>query len=285
MGGSLRSVEQRGDWSRGIVLGLLLVGAGCGSGGGGEAKDGGRTDAANRDSRIDSRKEDALKPVSDARLDALLDGATESDGGAVPAGLTATVLDRRQTSFHLIWPAPATASGGKVSGYDVRVATQVITVQNFDDNTVTLAETYSGTPAAPGQADKLDVKNLNIEQPYYFALVGKDASGTRGTIMATATAVQAQFETTILSGTGTDGIGEDLDGSGDFGTASNLGFAADGFSDLIVGDAGGKRSVFAVLSIGDGIPRSPRLPLPVASPTSERPSPTQATSMAMDWPI
>ena len=239
------------------MLCVVVLGAGCG-GGGGEAKDGGRTDAATHDGHTDSRKEDALNPVSDAHQDTSLDGASTRDastsdaagtsdgaipvdGGAVPTDLTATVLDRRQTSFHLVWPAPATASGAKVSGYEVRVAKQPITAQNFDDTAVTLAETYAGTPAAPGQADKLDVKNLNIEQPYYFAVVGKDAAGTRGTILATATAVQAQFQTTILSGTGTDGIGEDLDGSGDFGTASNLSFTADGFSDLIVGDSGGKK--------------------------------------------
>ena len=170
-------------------------------------------------------------------------GKSEADGGtdaAVPLDLTAVVLDRRQTSFRLTWPAPATGTGGAVAGYDIRVAKVPITAANFDDTAVTLTVTYTGVPAAPGRLDGMVVKNLNIEQSYYFAIVGKDSSGTRGTIMATTAAVRAQFLTTMLSGTGTDGFGQDLDGSGDFGTAGSLSFTADGFSDLIVGADGGK---------------------------------------------
>jgi hypothetical protein len=169
-------------------------------------------------------------------------GKSETDGGtdaAVPLDLTAVVLDRRQTSFSLTWPAPATGTGGTVAGYDIRVAKVPITTGNFDDTAVTSTVAYTGVPAAPGKLDGMVVKNLNIEQGYYFAIVGKDSSGTRGTIMATAVAVEAQFLTTTLSGTGTDGIGQDLDGSGDFGTAGSLSFTADGFSDLIVGADGG----------------------------------------------
>ena len=144
-------------------------------------------------------------------------------------------MDRRQTSFELTWPAPETSTGGTVAGYDIRVARVPITAANFDDATATLSVTYTGVPAAPGKVDGMVVKNLAIEEGYYFAIVGKDGSGTRGTIMATTTAVQAQFLTTTLSGTGTDGVGQDLDGSGDFGTAGSRSFTADGFSDLIVG--------------------------------------------------
>jgi hypothetical protein len=154
---------------------------------------------------------------------------------AVPTSLTAVVLDRRQTSFELTWPAPETSTGGTVAGYDIRVARVPITAANFDDATATLSVTYTGVPAAPGKVDGMIVKDLDIEQGYYFAMVGKDGTGTRGTIMATTAAVQASFMTTTLSGTGTDGIGQDLDGSGDFGTAGSLSFTADGFSDLIVG--------------------------------------------------
>ena len=46
--------------------------------------------------------------------------------------------------------------------------------------------------------------------------------------------------TTVLSGVGTDGIGIDVDGSGDYGGPST-GFVADGYSDLIVGGTGGTR--------------------------------------------
>jgi hypothetical protein len=48
--------------------------------------------------------------------------------------------------------------------------------------------------------------------------------------------------TTVLTGTGTDGIGQDVDGSGDFGRSSDLTFAVDGYSDLLVGTANSNRA-------------------------------------------
>ena len=193
------------------------------------------------DGDVDSR-EGGSDVGADLEADAGVDIATDGDVGGtdapLPTTLTATNLDRRQTSFQLVWPAPTSASGGAVSGYDVRIAKVPITSSNFDDTAVTITAAYVGTPPAPGQADGLIVKNLNIEQAYYFAIAGKDAGGTRGPIMATATAIQSQFSTTALSGSGTDGIGID-NRSGGFGRASDLSFNADGFSDLVVGGAGG----------------------------------------------
>ncbi|HMF40022.1 MAG TPA: VCBS repeat-containing protein [Polyangia bacterium] len=151
--------------------------------------------------------------------------------------LTATISDRRQTSVQLTWPVMA-VSGAAPTGYDIRVARVPITATNFDDTAATITETFTGTPAAVGQADGLLVKNLNIEQDYYFAVAGKTAT-TRGTIMATTTATHASFLTVSLTGTGTDGLGYDVDGSGDFGRASDLSFTADGLSDLIVGAING----------------------------------------------
>jgi hypothetical protein len=144
--------------------------------------------------------------------------------------------------MRLTWPAPATGTGAAVSGYDVRVAKMVITASNFDDTAVTKALTFTGTPVAPGQAETLLVSGLNIEDPYYFAVVGKDSGGTRvGTMLFTATATQTQFITTVLSGSGTDALGQDIDGTGDFGRASDLNFVADGYSDLLVGSNGGNK--------------------------------------------
>jgi hypothetical protein len=173
----------------------------------------------------------------------------------VPTMLTATVLDRRQTSFQLRWPAPAATGGGAVAGYDVRVAKVPITSANFDDAAVTKSVTYTGTPAAPGAADELVVSGLNIEQDYFFAVVGKDAGGTRGTIMATTTATTATFLTTVLTGMATDGIGTDVAGWGDFGS-SNRGFGADGFSDLIVGNTGGSH-VYIYFGSASGYSNTP----------------------------
>jgi hypothetical protein len=186
-------------------------------------------------------------PVTDSANDRAPDGApdgaqndaTPDTGGVVPTMLTATVFDRRQTTFQLVWPVPA-LNGNAPAGYDVRVARAPLTAANFDDASV-LMPTYTGTPAPVGQADGMFIRNLNIEQGYFFAVAPKDSSGTRGAIMATTTAVSAQFMTAVLTGTGTDGLGYDIDGSGDFGRASDLAFAGDGLSDLIVGGVNGTR--------------------------------------------
>jgi hypothetical protein len=170
------------------------------------------------------------------------DGAAGEDGGLPdapqerlpPTMLTAAVLSRREVSFQLRWPAPT----GNQGGYDVRFSRVPITAANFDDTAVAQAVPFTGTPVAPGQAESLVIHNLNIEQDYYFAVVGKTSTGTRGTIMTTTTAVSAQFLTTTLSGTGMDGVGVDVDGTGDFGRASDRAFTADNFSDLVVGTVG-----------------------------------------------
>jgi hypothetical protein len=219
------------------VSGYLLMSApsGCGGGSGG-SKDGGSDASKDVESSLDAKGSEV----------------------AVPTSLMATLFDRRQTSVQLVWPAPEASGGGTVAGYDIRVANVPITATNFDDTSVTLSVSYTGVPAAPGHADELVVKNLNIEQAYYFAVAGTDANGTRGTIMATATAVQAEFMTTVLAGAGTDGIGEDMDGSGDFGSASDLGFTPDGFSDLIVGGSGGM-NVYVYFGTSSGYASTPSI--------------------------
>jgi hypothetical protein len=264
--------------ARAGVAFLFLVAAGCG--GGSTPKDGSPKDAVGDSAPLDSRDGgDTAAPdtldaaIVDARDAASVDSPTSDtapndapatdgvvvDVGAadvpVPTTLIATVLDRRQTSMQLAWPAPATGTGARVAGYDIRVARVPITAANFDDTTGTLSVTYAGTPAAPGQADGVAVRNLNIEQGYYFAVVGKDAGGTRGTIMATVEAVQARFMTTVLTGAGTDGLGGDVDGSGDFG-GSDRSFATDGFSDLVVGGLGGTHA-YIYFGSATGYPSAP----------------------------
>jgi hypothetical protein len=142
--------------------------------------------------------------------------------------LVATVLDRRQTSFQLSWTAPAD-NGGRVTGYDVRVAKVQIDATNFDDTSVTTAVSFTGSPAAPGTTDGIAVKNLYIENGYFFAVRAFDAAGNKGAIAATSAAVTAHFNVSILnSPTGTNQLfGAVLDGSADVN--------GDGISDLLVG--------------------------------------------------
>ena len=140
----------------------------------------------------------------------------------------------------------------------MRYAKVPITAANFDDTLVTAAVTYASQPAIPGQPDGIAVPNLYIENDYFFAVRGRDAAGNVGPIAATAAGTAARFLTTVLAGSGTDGIGQDVDGSGDFGTASGLGFTADGFSDLIVGGAGG-RSVYIYFGSATGYSTTPSI--------------------------
>jgi hypothetical protein len=159
-----------------------------------------------------------------------------------PTGLTALVKDRRQTSVQLTWTAPSDANGANVAGYLVRWAKSPINATNFDTSKgVTKDVPYTGAPATGGQLDGILVSNLDIETGYYFAVEAVDVAGTTSAPIVTSSELRPHFQTTILNGTGTDGIGQDVDGSGDFGTAGSLGFVPDGLSDLIVGGTGGKK--------------------------------------------
>jgi hypothetical protein len=183
-------------------------------------------------------------------------GGTAGTGGAPPTMLTATVLDRRATTFQLSWTAPS-LNGAAVTGYQVRYATVPITATNFDDTTVTTAITYTGTPKAPGVADGITTPKLYIEIGYYFAVEGADPAGDRSPLNATSTAVAAHFLTTVLSGMSGDRMGTDLDGSGDFGQPAALSFTKDGISDLLVGGQGSNNRAFLFLGSASGYSAAP----------------------------
>ncbi|MBK8998104.1 MAG: FG-GAP repeat protein [Myxococcales bacterium] len=141
---------------------------------------------------------------------------------AVPTGLTATVKDRRQTSFTLGWTAPADG-GQSVSGYAVRVSKAPITAGNFD-----AAEpvAFTGSPKAPGGAESLDVGDRHIENDYYFAVAASDAAGNRSSIISAGPA-KATFNSTILPGAASETFGFAIDG----GSSIN----GDTLADLLVG--------------------------------------------------
>jgi FG-GAP-like repeat len=175
-----------------------------------------------------------------------------------PTNLTALVLDRRKTSMQLTWTAPSAGNGGNVAGYQIRYAKVPITSANFNDNTVTTAVSYTGAPASPGQLDGISISGLYIENGYYFAVEATDIVGTASAIDATSSATTAHFLVTLLAGGGTDNIGADIDGSGDFGRASDSAFTADGFSDLIVGASGGTH-VYVYFGSASGYASTPSI--------------------------
>src|SRR5262249_53022432 len=150
----------------------------------------------------------------DGMTDLALADVAETNGlPPAPTGLGAVVSNRRESSFQLSWIAPAAKNGGPVSTYQVRYARVPITPGNFDDANVASPAPYATTPSAVGQPDGVLVRRLNIETDYYFAVAAVDASGNRSAIASLATPTRASFLTTVLTGTGTESSGFDLNGS------------------------------------------------------------------------
>ena len=167
-----------------------------------------------------------------------------------PAELTATILDRRQTSVQLDWSSPAT-DAGSVAGYQIRYAKVAITSANFDDTSVTTAVAFTGTVAAPGGLQDFVVKDLYIQNTYYFAVAATSSGGSQLWMQATATPVIPQFQTTALTGTSgltNEGAGIALDGSGD----AN----GDGKSDLLIGSSHGAQA-YLFLGAAGTLPTTP----------------------------
>ncbi|MCL4752378.1 MAG: FG-GAP repeat protein [Myxococcales bacterium] len=151
---------------------------------------------------------------------------------SAPTGLSASVKARRQTTFHLDWTAPA--DGPKAAdGYKIRVSKAAITSQALFDAATDVP--FTGTPAAAGAADGIDVVDQLIETDYYFAVAAFDNAGNQGVFVSTAVAAKASFNSIVL---------ENPDGMAN---QDGFGFAVDGFasvngdqySDLVAGTVNG----------------------------------------------
>jgi hypothetical protein len=166
---------------------------------------------------------------------------------AAPTNLTASVRNRRQTSFQLTWNAPA---GAPTTGYEVRYAKVPITEASFDAAVVTKAVALTGTPADPGQAEGLTVSNLYIETDYYFAVAAVGASGERSNIVATSVAAAAHFNVATLPSPGTnDAFGWAINGEGDVN--------GDGISDVLIATFNAARAYLYLGSAPTFAPTAP----------------------------
>ena len=161
---------------------------------------------------------------------------------AVPTGVTATALDRRQTSFTVGWTAPLDQGQPAVAGYDIHVKRLDSTTMD-PCGTEVKEVTFVGTPKAATMAESVPATGLSIETDYCFTVAATDAVGNVSPI---ATGMgRANFNVTTLGVTdsATQTFGYELDGTGDFGSpAASAGFTNDRLSDLLVGTFTGQRA-------------------------------------------
>lgn len=144
--------------------------------------------------------------------------------------LTATVKNRRQTSFNLAWTAP-NDGGQAATGYQVRVSKSAIDTQAKFDAAQMVP--YTTTPAAPGTSDSDAASDLLIETDYYFAVEATDDGGNHGPLVGTTNATRASFKTVDLTpDTTSQRFGWAIDGSADLN--------GDGFSDVVIGHGEGQ---------------------------------------------
>jgi hypothetical protein len=183
-----------------------------------------------------------------------------------PTGLAVAVLDRRLVSFRLSWTAPDD-HGRTVDGYEVRVAVVPIDITNFNNAAITQVVPFTSVPVASPNLESAVASGLFIEQGYYFAVAAKDKAGNISTIVSTASTTASHFLTTVLSGTGTDGVGHSVDGSGDFGRPAGSLFTVDGMSDIVTGAVGGK-NVYIFFGTPTGYAAAPSVTINFPSSTA-----------------
>ncbi len=176
--------------------------------------------------------------------------------------VTATVKDRRGTSFTLSWPAPADQGGSGLAGYDVRVQ-KITDCMKFD---MAMGKTIAlpGMPAQSG-LQSLDATGLIIENNYCFGAQTRDGAGNVSAVGVTAMPAIAKFNISTLApptAAGNEQFGLWTDGSADINGNPALPLTDESrLSDLLVGSFSGNRA-FIYFGASGGNATFPATPTP-----------------------
>lgn len=201
----------------------------------------------------------AGRGVGMATLNMLVD--TIPPSGQVVQLMT-TVTDRRKTTIRLSWTAPADGPAS-VGGYIIR---RSYTPIGFDASFDTATDVpFTTTAKAAGMLEQVDVTDLYIQKPYYFAIRPKDAVGNLGPITITSTPVMATFNQTVLSappgGAAGEAFGYSVDGADDVFLST---MASTRTTHLIVGNQGSRHQVYMYT----GSQFSPSMPAAAPPPST-----------------
>lgn len=140
--------------------------------------------------------------------------------GAVP---TTPASARRAGTVRLTWNDGRDGAMTSVHGYQLRMSTSPITVDNFAAATLLSVPI---TPGAPGAANTVDVTGLQLGRQYHFAMRALDGVGNPSATIASAGPVSLDLVVSTLSDA-TLALGNAVSGGSDLN--------GDSFADMVVG--------------------------------------------------
>jgi len=156
--------------------------------------------------------------------------------------LTTSIVDRRKTTIRLSWTAPADGAAA-IGGYIIRQSTSAIAADASFDTATNVP--FTATPKAAGMAEQVDVTDLYIQKPYFFAIRATDAVGNGGPITIASAPATATFNQTILTppagGPTNEAFGYSVDAADDVFLSMTPATRA---THLLVGNDGTRKQVY-----------------------------------------
>lgn len=131
-----------------------------------------------------------------------VDGSLAEDSVAVTidltptgpvTGLTAEVLDRRESSLRLVWTTP----GERVGSHEVRWSHDPIETE--EDFLAAHVARWEAGSSGPGTLVAFDINDLTIERDYYVAVRPIDEAGNPGLFVATPDSQRPAFLTQLTT--------------------------------------------------------------------------------------